>query len=180
MTDAGLAPNYRFAEYTTSGAFTLTLTRNQVALLAQIASGGVQFAAGSHMAALERKGLIEAVAKPEPFQPDHHEWRATAAGLLCAGMLVEAGLTSGPRDALAGEVAALKADVEDRRQEAFNADRRAWCALAKLEKVESDLNNERAGKTGGKLSFPFRRRDHMPDVSSDALRAMIPEGARHD
>ncbi|MGH7018568.1 MAG: hypothetical protein ACREEY_01730 [Brevundimonas sp.] len=164
--------NFRFQEYTTSGAFNLSLSRTQVAALHRIATGGDHYGCTA-TAALERKGLIEALAAPEDYSPDRREFRATAAGLLCATLLAEAGLTQGPRDAMAQEIAALQAEVEDRRAEAHTARTAARSALARLDQAELDLTNERARSVGGKLRVPMTRRDPIPEVSRSELDLMV-------
>ena len=57
--------NFRFQDYVTSGAFTLSLARSQVMAMHRIASGSHHYACAA-TAALERKGLIVPVAAPEP------------------------------------------------------------------------------------------------------------------
>lgn len=164
--------NFRFQEYTTSGAFNLSLSRTQVAALHRVATGRDHYACTA-TAALERKGLIEAFAAPEDYSPERQEYRATAAGLLCASLLIEAGLTQGPRDAMAQEVAALQTEVEDRRTEAHTARTAARSALARLDQAELDLANERALHAGGKLRVPMTRRDPLPDVTRAELDLMV-------
>ena len=164
--------NFRFQEYTTSGAFNLSLSRTQVAALHRIAIGGDHYACTA-TAALERKGLIEALAAPEDYSPHRQEYRATAAGLLCVSLLAEAGLTQSPRDAMAQEVAALQAEVEDRRAEAHTARTAARSALARLDQAELDLSNERARRAGDKLRVPVNRRDPIPDATRSELDLMV-------
>lgn len=164
--------NFRFQEYTTSGAFNLSLSRTQVAALHRIATGGDHYACTA-TAALERKGLIEALSAPEDYNPDRQEFRATAAGLLCVSLLTEACLTQGPRDAMAHEIAALQAEVEDRRAEAHTARTAARSTLARLDQAELDLSNERARSAGGKLRVHIARRDPIPAVSRADLDQMV-------
>src|ERR1700748_2654393 len=84
-----MGANERFAEYATSGAFALTLTRAQVSQLAIMADGGDVYA--PH--ALLRKGLADELPRPD-LGEDRSEVRATRAGLLAAELCAEAGLTN--------------------------------------------------------------------------------------
>src|SRR5690606_31770197 len=117
--------------------------------------------------------LIEALAAPEDYSNDRQEYRATAAGLLCVSLLAEAGLTQGPREPLAQEIASLQAEVEDRRAEAHTARTAARSALARLDQAELDLTSERARSVGGKLRVPMTRRDPIPEVSRQELDRMV-------
>ena len=166
--------NFRFQDYVTSGAFTLSLARSQVMALHRIASGASHYACAA-TAALERKGLIAPVAAPEDFAPDRQEYRATGAGLMVAALLTEAGLTQDQRDATAAEVARLQQEIEDRRAEAHTARTAARSALARLDRAETDLANERAKQQRGKLTVPILRRDPLPNASRAELDAMVRE-----
>jgi DNA-binding PadR family transcriptional regulator len=167
--------NFRFQDYVTSGAFTLSLARSQVVTLHRIASGLSDHYPCAATTALERKGLIAPVAAPEDYAPDRQEYRATAAGLMVAALLTEAGLTQDQRDATAAEVARLHQEVEDRRAEAHTARTAARSALARLQKSETDLANERAMRGRGKLIVPVLRRDPLPNASHADLDAMVRE-----
>lgn len=166
--------NFRFQEYVTSGAFTLSLARSQVVALHGIVAGSGHYACAA-TAALERKGLIAALAAPEDYSPDRQEFRPTAAGLLVASLLTEAGLTQDQRDATAEEIARLQQEVEDRRAEAHTARTAARSSLARLQKAEVDLANERALRTRDKMTVQILRRDPLPNASTDDLAAMVRE-----
>jgi len=181
--------NARFSEYATSGAFSMSLSRHQVSALAMIADG-----AGSswHLsdASLERKGLVEPVAKPSDHQDDRVEFRPTLAGLLCARLVREAGLSNGPDDPIAAELADLRRELEQRRHEAATNRDVAWSALARKEEAERELEEAqrelrlfRTESAGGpRLKEQFRRdpqappmirrRDKFPTTSDAELRVM--------
>lgn len=168
--------NAQFSDYVTSGAFSLTLTRNQVSALSLL-EGGMEPYLGNLMAALERKGLAEKVANPTEHDPDHTETRATLAGLLTLALCREAGLTNGPADPLAAELAGLRAEVERRRIEARTARANARSLAARLEKAEEDLFNSEARQTGGKFRVRIRLRDQQPDLPTADLIQAVQEPA---
>lgn len=165
--------NTRFSDYTTSGAFTLGLTRNQVAALAMLQDGTPLYMAHSAAAALERKGLAEAVPNPTADQPEGMEFRATFAGLLTANLAREAGLTNGPPDPVAAELATMRRELVERRQQATEAVLLARAAIARKEAVELELANEQAKHSGGKLHVRILPRDPMPETTDAQLRQRL-------
>lgn len=177
MTDAAPAApmNYRFAEYVTSGAFTLALSRRQVTALADIVNRGGLHYAGSSGEALERKGLVERIADPDDFSPERHQYRATYAGLLCAKMVGLCGLAKVSDDPAADEVAALTREAEDRRLEAQSARLTARSALARLDAVTGDLAVSNALLKREKLPVRLTRRDPMPDLKRSQLDELAAE-----
>lgn len=133
--------NARFQEYVTSGAFNLTLSRNQISALSLVANGEGR-TVGVSDSILERKGLVEPIANPGPRphgNPDAVEFRPTVAGFLCMEMLREANLINFAGSAITNELAALRAEVEERRREAATARERAISAMARKERAEGDL-----------------------------------------
>lgn len=164
--------NGRFAEYATSGAFTLALSRNQVSSLIML-EGGAYCGLAPSFAALERKGLAEAVPAPTPDNPERVEFRPTHAGLLTIALTREAGLTNGSRDPVAAELASLRAEIEARRVEAADALTLARSAMARRDELELDLQNEKAMRAGDKLTVRILRRDPIPEVPIEALRERI-------
>ncbi len=130
--------NARFQEYVTSGTFTLTLSRNQVAALSLIANGEGR-SLGVSDSILERKGLVEPVAAPEMRHLDNIEFRPTLAGFLCMEMLREAGLINFAGNAVANEVAALRAEIAKRRLEAATSCEKMISVLARKDVAEFDL-----------------------------------------
>lgn len=111
--------NPRFSEYVTSGAFNLSLSRHQVSAIGMMVGAGASPFSG---AALERKGLAEAVSKPSFGGDDGYEFRLTNAGLICARLLCEAGLSNGPEDPAAVELAAMRAELEAERRHRWSQD----------------------------------------------------------
>ena len=129
--------NPRFAEYATSGAFSLALTRNQASSLAMLADGGhAPLALYGQSGSLERKGLVEILPHPTEHQPDACEYRPTHAGLLLAALLREAGLSNGPPDPVAAELASLRAQLAEARQVAVEARIAGRSARARQEAAE--------------------------------------------
>lgn len=170
--------NSRFSEYTTSGAFSLGLTRNQVSALALLEDGATAEWTSSVMSSLERKGLVERVPAPTDFNPDKFEFRMTRAGLLTSALCREAGLGNGPPDPVAAELDRLRAEIVERRQEAAEAHATARSALARLAEVELDLENERAKAQGERLRIRVLPRDPLPDLSITDLARRCAVGAQ--
>ena len=160
-----MAENSRFSEYTTSGAFSLGLTRNQVSSLALLADGATPDWTSSVMAALERKGLAERVPAPTDYNADKIEFRATHAGLLTFALCREAGLTNYAGDPVAEELARLREELVAARHEAAEANLTARSALARLAEVEHDLENARAAARDDKLRVRVLPRDPLPELS---------------
>lgn len=161
--------NNRFSEYATSGAFSLSLTRNQVSSLAMLDPGGVPDWTGTYMAALERKGLVERFPAPTDHDADKYEFRATRAGLLTAALCREAGLTNGAVDPIAAELDRLRQEVIDRRHEAREARLTARSTLARLDEAEHALAIERAKTARERLPLHITRRDPTPELSREEL-----------
>lgn len=182
--------NSRFADYATSGAFQLSLTRNQVSGLAML-GGGVTSAYSSLVAGLERKGLCEPIAAPTESHADAVEFRATHAGLLVMALTQEAGLTNGLPDPVFAELRDLHAEVAKARIEAREARLAGRSAMARQQEVEAELAATRADlelarteiETGLRLRdrpqrpFTLRLRDPLPERSdamlADALREPV-------
>ena len=168
--------NARFSEYTTSGAFALTLTRNQVSSLGLI-EGGAPHYTSSYMVALERKGLCERVAAPTEDDPERIEFRPTLAGLLTASLCREAGLTNGPPNPVAEELASLKSEVERARTEAAEACLCARSAMARRDELEQQLELEHAKAADRKMRLIVKHRDPRPEIGDADLRERIRESA---
>lgn len=167
--------NSLFADYVTSGAFTISLSRHQVASLGMAQGGARWINSGG---ALQRKGLVECVPAPKPLDERGVEFRPTRAGLLCLGMLTEAGLNNGVEDPMALEFAHMRAEVDALRQAASDARLTAQSAMARKGELEAELENARREisrlKTGEdrKLFMPtVRLRDPLPDLSDAAILA---------
>lgn len=173
--------NPRFSDYVTSGAFSLTLTRNQIAGLGQLNADGAGYV--HNAATLERKGLIEILPRPDRWQEDRTEFRLTRAGLLCLAMLGEAGLSNDrAADPVAGEFQAMRDELVALREEASAARQTARAAIARREEAETELENAqrriRELRTGKheRLTLNFVRiRDPLPEISDAELKARAEE-----
>lgn len=180
--------NSRFSDYVTSGAFSLSLTRNQISLLSMAVGGGIGATAAT-AAALERKGLIAPLAGPNHGLRDEcasEEWRVNAAGILVVSLLAEAGLVNGGEDAAAREVDALRAELDAARRSAAESGARAWSALSRLKQAEQEIDELRAcAKTVQLREHCERRgirlkrdrlitpRDPMPEVPTEELERRV-------
>lgn len=165
--------NARFSDYVTSGAFSLTLTRNQIAELA-LAAGGDRHVYGAS-AALERKGLIEPIppaAKANPLhEPDDQliEWRLTAAGALTLSLIHQAGLSNSGADALAREVDDLRARLGEANQRAHVAALKTRSMHARLAIAEERVAQLEARIASEKFPIHITPRDPLPDVPTEEL-----------
>ncbi len=106
MTEAS---HHRFAEYATSGAFAVNLTRKQVSALAMLSNTGEHRMQFVGMDGLERKGL--ATVLPPDSEYGYTENRITPAGLLVSRLCAMAGLTNSPLPTEAQEIEALHRDL---------------------------------------------------------------------
>lgn len=106
MTEAS---HHRFAEYATSGAFAVNLTRKQVSALAMLSIRGEHRMQFVGMDGLERKGL--ATILPPDSDLGYSENYITPAGLLVAKLCAMAGLTNSPVPTEAQEIEALHRDL---------------------------------------------------------------------
>lgn len=165
--------NARFSEYATSGAFTLGLSRNQVSTLAMIVGGNGPGYFGPATAALERKGLVEAVASPKSWNQENVEYRPTFAGLLTASLIREAGLTNQPPDVQSREIERLHADLADARRSSSEMAQVALSALARKAKLELDARNAAASAAREKLEIALIPRDPLPERSDQDLWAAV-------
>jgi hypothetical protein len=162
--------NHRFVEYTTSGAFSLNLTRNQVHSLGMCDGGSFRIT-GTVENTLERKGLIETIAAPDKWQADRFEFRPTFAGLLTLGLLREAGLTNGPADAVADEFNAMRAELKRLREENADLLVKNRSALARKQRAEHAFQTANSFRRGRKPRVSLALRDPIPEASdSDLLR----------
>jgi len=184
-----MSGNPAFAEYVTSGAFTLTLSRHQISALAMCVGGDPLLFDGT-ASALLRKGLVTQVAVPREFGEEGVEFRPTLAGLLALQLLAEAGLGN-QSNAIAVELELLRGQLETARRETIDARERAWSCATRQDEAQAELETFRreleyrreAMKPGsvrlrGEDGTPWpvrqgivRRRDKHP-LSTDAeLRA---------
>lgn len=125
--------NPRFQDYVTSGAFSLTLTRAQIAALSSLQGGSGSIFGGT--GGLERRGLAEPISAESD---ERTQWRMTGAGALALALLAEAGLVNTAGDPLAGEIDSLRAELEKARRAAEDAKTRAWTMRARKDEAERE------------------------------------------
>ncbi|RWF02970.1 hypothetical protein [Mesorhizobium sp.] len=165
--------NARFSDYVTSGAFSLTLTRNQISELA-FAAGGERRLYGV-TGSLERKGLIEPInARPEKdalFEHDeqHLEWRLTGAGALTLSLLAQAGLSNAGADIAAREIDDLRQSLSQANAIAHDANLRVRSMHARLEEANAYIGRLEARLAGDKIPIVIVPADPLPDVSVENL-----------
>ena len=165
--------NARFSDYVTSGAFSLTLTRNQIAELS-FAVGGERRICGAS-GALERKGPIEMVPASVEANPLHEqdeqfpEWRLTGAGALILALLAQAGLSNVGSDVLAREVDDLRARLAEANARAHDAALCTRSMFSRLQKAKAENAMLRARVEGEKIPIRITPSDPLPDVPTKTL-----------
>lgn len=173
----GVVMNARFSDYVTSGAFSLTLTRNQISELA-FAAGGERRLFGV-TGSLERKGLIEPInarsEKDAEFEPDeqHIEWRLTSAGALTLSLLAQAGLSNAGADVVAREIDDLRESLSSANARAHAANLRVRSMHARLEEANLRIDQLEARLAGDKIPIRIIPPDPLQDASLEDL--MNPE-----
>lgn len=167
----------RFADYATSGAFQIGLTRTQISSLMQIAAGDHDIYPGmATFGALERKGLVHMVEASG--RADRAQLRPTAAGLLVAQLCSMAGLTNSAAPDLAEAVDRLTEEIAAMRIQAFQMAEDSWSLKARLEESEMQRTTLQAEKAGGYWPQPMvRLKDRQPDrpVAAMTFMQMEPE-----
>lgn len=171
------APNYAFQDYATSGAFQLSLTRRQVAELGQVLSDPLRACyVGGCADALLRKGLLVAITgAPQGLASQTPpEYRPTLAGLHVAALCRIAGLSQGAADPVAGEIAALQAELSAARAAQREAQLDARSLAVRLEAAEiavKALEFERDHGWPGAVPPMVRLRDPRPDrVTAEIIK----------
>ncbi|RWO90897.1 hypothetical protein [Mesorhizobium sp.] len=165
--------NARFSDYVTSGAFSLTLTRNQISELA-FAAGGERRLYGV-TGSLERKGLIEPInARPEKdplFEHDeqHLEWRLTGAGALTLSLLAQGGLSNAGADIAAREIDDLRQSLSQANACAHEANLRVRSMHSRLEEANAYIGRLEARLAGDKIPIVMVPSDPLPDASLEDL-----------
>jgi len=157
----------RFADYATSGAFQIGLTRGQITTLMQIAGGDYSPYPQTSIYALERKGLTQTV---ESSGLSAAQVRPTAAGILVAQLCAMAGLTNSTIPELAQHVDNLTDEIAQMRVKMFEMSEDCWSMQARLDAQEIALTALRAEKEGGGFPKPMvRLRDRQPDKPVEAM-----------
>lgn len=192
-----MSAELRFQEFVTSGAFTITLTRQQVAQLSMMAQGQDVYGAS----ALFRKGLADEASRPD-IAPDRTEFRITPAGLLVAQLCYRAGLCNAGENPLADEIVRLQSKLDELRVSTAKVREDAWSTWARFKDLEiekEELKRRLAAaeaelgllKIGVKLKPEYERercedmsanaepivrlRDKQPDVGNDELERRLSE-----
>lgn len=128
MTDNSLD---RFKEYSTSGAFNLSLSRAQVSALAMIAETG-DSAMGAHTyRALHHKGLVADIRGPQ----GGIEYRLTPAGVYALKLVRLADLVQGDPEPVELEISALTESLDKARGVAEEALKFARSMQARAEQA---------------------------------------------
>lgn len=188
--------NARFSEYVTSGAFNLSLSRNQVAALSMCVEGADLYGATHSYGALERKGLVEFVPNPTGMafeSAERHQVRPSNAGLLTLQLLAEAGMGN-HANAVAEELVALRAQLAEARRTAADLRVRLTSAMARKDRavrlvVAARKDNRRLMAAvedltrGGPVltlknapdQFIITLKDPLPHLSDAELLAGVPE-----
>jgi len=167
--------NPRFADYVTSGAFNMSLTRGQIADLSAMVEAGSNFV--DRWSALERRGLIERIPSLSDWPGDFEkqEWRLTAAGALVVNLLFQAGLTNRGDSALARECDALRAQLAAANAAATEARKRLRSMHARYENLRLRIDQSAAVQEGDLIPIRITPRDPIPDASINDLIAGIVE-----
>lgn len=160
---------HRFADYATSGAFQIGLTRSQIASLVQVAGGDHTAYVGMTAAsALLRKGLV--ILTESAGRGDQAQIRATAAGILVANLCAMAGLTNSAIPDLAAEVDRQNEEIDGLRRRLFDIGEDNWSLRARLEATEIECNQLRANMAGGHFPRPMvTLRDRQPEKPVEAM-----------
>lgn len=173
--------NHRFAEYATSGAFLLKMSRQQIAGLGIIIGKGERTFGGAEHP-LERKGLVEVVPAPDCLSADRQaavELRATAAGVAAYRLAIEAGLANGERDPMAVEMDAMRAELVAARETVFQVRRAATSTMARLDQAEKRIRELEAELAAEKSRVRLRAAYRAPGFTL-TLKDPLPDATRAD
>lgn len=134
-----------FTEYTTSGAFSLNLTRNQISAMVMVSGGAEAAPYGNTFASLQRRGIMGL------FRADNGglEYRLTGIGLLVLNLVRQTDLTNGAPDPIAEEIDSLNAKLEKAREVAQQLAADCWDMKARVEYAERAVAEARALALGG-------------------------------
>jgi hypothetical protein len=131
MVDQDTRAADRFRDEVTSGAFSLNLSRAQVASLAMIAEVGEVACGGHTLGALFRKGLITHIRS----QCGRLEYRLTEAGVYALKMARLADLVQGAPDPVAEELRALREQLDTARIQEQRSRMDAWNMTARVQRA---------------------------------------------
>lgn len=157
-----------FREYATSGAFTLSLSRNQVQGLSLCRGGADDWV--SSLQVLERKGLVTRLG------PHGRRVHLTAPGIHTLALCRLAGLTNGPDEELHDELAHLQQQLDIALKHVTDLSERNWSLAARLEEAEGHVKSLEAERDGGRWEAPMiRLRDKHPETPTRDLIVAKPE-----
>lgn len=162
----------RFAEYATSGAFNISLTRRQVSALSMFADRDEWQATGYE--SLERKGLINVLPREGYRAPVA---KITAAGVCVAQLCAMAGLTNTALPDWVSEIDALHAEIAELRR--VNAEITEDCHSlhARAQALEIEIRELRAEKAGGRFPKPMiTLKDRQPEKCVSEMKFMREDG----
>lgn len=129
------AETAKFRDYVTSGAFKLSLSRQQVSALAMAAETG-EVCCGSHtLGSLYNKGLVTHIRS----ECGRLEYRLTEAGVFALKLVRLAELTQGTPDPVAEELASLRKQLDQTRRHAQQLAADAWDMTARVEHAEREV-----------------------------------------
>lgn len=171
----------RFADYATSGAFQVGLTRGQIATLVQVADGDHNPV--PHMGtigALERKGLVRIIEGDGRYATA--QVRPTAAGALVAQLCAMAGLTNTAVADLAVQLERLTDDLAEARAKLAAMADDSWTLRARMEAAESARDALQAEKDGRGFAKPLiTLKDRQPGKPIEAMEFTtfpLPQGPK--
>ncbi len=122
----------KFREYVTSGAFKLTLSRNQVSALSMASATGEMAGHGGTFSSLDSKGLTELIRSKDGGL----EVRLTEAGVFALKLVRLAGLVNGDPDPVAEELKSLRAELDEARKHCQQLAADNWDMTARIEQAD--------------------------------------------
>lgn len=186
----------RFTDAVTSGAFTLTLSRQHIGTLASAARGESLW--GNTAAALFRRGLVDEVARPD-MSAERTEYQITAQGAQVLQLCAAAGLVNAGTDVQADIIERQQVELARVREQIATVRTLARSVHARLEKAELEIDRAKraaerqdarraAAECGIRLKPEFERagydfdlapnvslRDPLSEVPTQALGERLDE-----
>lgn len=137
----------KFREYVTSGAFKLTLSRQQVSALSMIAEIGDVNCGGHTFGALYNKGLITHIRS----DCGNLEYRLTEAGVFALKLVRLADLVQGAPDPVAEELSALRSQLDKARKHAQQLAADLWDMDARVRAADQAVSEAKAWVCGSPM-----------------------------
>lgn len=138
------ADTAKFREYVTSGAFKLTLSRQQVAALSMVAEVGEVACGGHTLGSLFNKGLVTHIRS----DCGKLEYRLTEAGVFALKLVRIADLTQGAPDPVREELAALRGRLDQARRHAQQLAADVWDMSARVKQADLAIKEAQAWVSG--------------------------------